>query len=323
MAPVPMALRVRGVWLATGILLMAAGCDAASTGTTPPPTATDLSGATLTVASKEFTEQLILGEIAVHALESVGAEVVNRVGLSGSQNVRELLLEGQVDLYWEYTGTAWTAYLDRTERFDTPAEQYEQLAATDLDQHDVRWLTPAPYNNTYAIATTEQTSRRTGVETLSGLAGLVRRDQEAVELCVTEEFLTRPDGLPGLQPHYDFELDRDRIHTIEIHDLERAVARQDPCNFGAVFTTSGDLAELDLTILDDDQHFFPLYHPAVVVRAETARRYPELMDLFDTIASRLTPDAIIEMNRQVESDGRPPDEVAAEWVRGLLDEATS
>lgn len=324
MASTP-TLRIRGVWRATGIplllLLVAAGCATSPT-TTRPQTATDLSAATLTVASKDFTEQLILGEIAVHALEAAGAQVVNRVGLSGSQNVRELLLDGQVDLYWEYTGTAWTNYLDRTERFTTPHEQYEELAAADLDQHDVRWLTPAPFNNSYAIATTDQTSQGTGVGTLSDLAGLVRRDPAAVDLCVAEEFLARPDGLPGLQRHYDLEVDPDRIHTVEIHDLDRAVARQAPCNFGEVFTTSGNLGELDLTILDDDQHFFARYHPAVVVRAETARRYPALVDLFDTIAPRLTQDAIIEMNRQVESDGRPPDQVAAEWVRSVLPQDT-
>lgn len=308
----------------SAVLLVAAGCAAPTdtTDTTRAPVAVDLSVAALTVGSKDFTEQHILGEIAVHALQAAGAEVVNRVGLSGSQNVRELLLAGQVDLYWEYTGTAWTNYLDRTERFSTLVEQYQQVAAVDLDEHGVRWLTPAPYNNSYALATTPQTSRRTGVETLSALADLVDRDPEAVELCVAAEFQVRPDGLPGLQRHYGFDLDAARVHSVPIHDLGRSVARQDPCNFGEVFTTSGALAALDLTVLDDDQQFFARYHPAVVVRTETARRHPGLVDLFATIAPRLTQDVIIDLNRQVEREGRPPDQVAAEWVRSVLGEAT-
>lgn len=316
----PRGVRAAGTAAAV-VLLVAAGC-AAPTDTTETSAAVDLSAATLTVGSKDFTEQHILGEIAVHALQAAGAEVVNRVGLSGSQNVRELLLDGRVDLYWEYTGTAWTNYLDRTERFPTLAEQYQQVAAVDLDEHAVRWLTPAPSNNAYAIATTAQTSRRTGIQTLSGLAGLVGRDPEAVELCVAEEFQVRPDGLPGLQRHYGLDLEPARVHPVAIHDLGRAVARQDPCNFGEVFTTSGALAAFDLTVLDDDQQFFARYHPAVVVRAETARRHPGLVDLFATIAPGLTQDVIIDLNRQVEQEGRPPDEVAAEWVRSVLAEAT-
>lgn len=277
----------------------------------------DLDGAVLAVGSKDFTEQLVLGEIAVHALEAAGATVDNRVGLQGSQNVRALLLAGELDLYWEYTGTAWTTYLERTARFDTPTEQYEAVATADLQNNGIRWLTPAPFENSYAIAATPTTAGN--IETLSDLASLVREDPDAVEFCAAQEFLHRPDGLPGLQDHYDFELSPDRIHLMDLHAIYPAVARGQPCNFGEVFSTNGRLAELDLTILDDDRTFFPYYRPAITLRTTTLQDHPDIAPLFQLIASHLDRDEIVELNRQVEVEGRHPSDVARAWVATLLD----
>lgn len=135
----------------------------------------DLSGASFTVGSKEFTEQLILGHLTMLVLEEAGADVRDRTGLVGSTTVREALLSGDIDMYWEYLGTGWVTYLDNTEAIPDVDEQYEALQAAD-EANGVAWLPPAPFNNTYAIAMTEERADELGISTISEMAELVREE---------------------------------------------------------------------------------------------------------------------------------------------------
>src|SRR5690606_3706293 len=135
----------------------------------------DLSGASFTVGSKEFTEQLILGQLTMLVLEEAGADVRDQTGLVGSTTVREALTSGQIDMYWEYLGTGWVTYLDNTEAIPDVDEQYEALQAAD-EANGVAWLPPAPFNNTYAIAMTEERADELGISTISEMAELVREE---------------------------------------------------------------------------------------------------------------------------------------------------
>jgi osmoprotectant transport system substrate-binding protein len=132
----------------------------------------DLSGASLTVGSKEFTEQLILGHITRLALEDAGADVDDQIGLVGSTAVREALTAGEIDLYWEYLGTGWITYLENTEAIPDPQEQYEAVRDADA-ANDITWLEPAPFNNTYAIATTNETAEEQGISSISDIRELI------------------------------------------------------------------------------------------------------------------------------------------------------
>jgi osmoprotectant transport system substrate-binding protein len=132
----------------------------------------DLSGASLTVGSKEFTEQLILGHITRLALEDAGADVDDQIGLVGSTAVREALTAGEIDLYWEYLGTGWITYLENTESIPDPQEQYEAVRDADA-ANDITWLEPAPFNNTYAIATTNETAEEQGISSISDIRELI------------------------------------------------------------------------------------------------------------------------------------------------------
>ena len=160
----------------------------------------NLSSATITVGSKEFTEQLILGEIAIQALENAGATVKRETGLVGTDAAREALLSGKIDLYWEYTGTGWTALLGHEDPITDSGQLYEAVAKEDLERNGVRWLAPAPADNTFALAVRSEAAEVLGVRSLSGLAALVDLRPENATLCAAKEFLVRPDGLPGLQP---------------------------------------------------------------------------------------------------------------------------
>jgi osmoprotectant transport system substrate-binding protein len=136
----------------------------------------DLSGATVTVGSKEFTEQLILGHMTRLALEEAGAQVEEQIGLVGSTAVREALTSGEIDMYWEYTGTGWVTYLGNEEAIPDPQEQYEAMRDADA-ANGITWLEPAPFNNTYVVATTDEVAEELGISTISDIGGVLQ-DQD-------------------------------------------------------------------------------------------------------------------------------------------------
>jgi glycine betaine/choline ABC-type transport system substrate-binding protein len=138
----------------------------------PVEDAPDLSGVSVTVGSKEFTEQLILGYITKFALEDAGAEVGDQIGLVGSTTVREALTSGEIDLYWEYLGTAWVTYLGNEAGIPDVQQQFEAVRDADAD-NGITWLEPAPFNNTYAIALTDENAEELGITSISEIGPLI------------------------------------------------------------------------------------------------------------------------------------------------------
>jgi osmoprotectant transport system substrate-binding protein len=138
----------------------------------PIPGGIDLSGVSLTVGSKEFTEQLILGHITMLALQDAGAEVDDQIGLVGSTAVRDALTAGEIDLYWEYLGTGWVTYLENESGIPDVQEQYEAVRDADA-ANGITWLEPAPFNNTYAIATTDESAEELGITSISEIGDLI------------------------------------------------------------------------------------------------------------------------------------------------------
>jgi hypothetical protein len=156
-----------------------------------------LSGLTVTVGGKEFTEQLVLCQMTALALRSAGATVKEKCGLQGSNTTRQALTTGSIDMYWEYTGTAWVNYLKHTDAIKDPAALYDTVAREDLDRNQVQWLAAAPANNTYAIVVRTPTGADLHVASLSDYARLVRANAATGSMCVAAEFAGRDDGLPG------------------------------------------------------------------------------------------------------------------------------
>jgi osmoprotectant transport system substrate-binding protein len=134
--------------------------------------AVDLSGKTFTVGSKEFTEQLVLGQLTKLVLEGAGATVTDQTGLVGSVTVREALKSAKIDLYWEYLGTGWVTYLGNTQAIPDPAKQYEAVRDADV-ANGITWLEPAPFNNTYAIGTTNEKAKELGITSISEIGRLI------------------------------------------------------------------------------------------------------------------------------------------------------
>ncbi|GDY31670.1 glycine betaine ABC transporter substrate-binding protein [Gandjariella thermophila] len=271
-----------------------------------------LKGATFTVGSKEFTEQLVLCHITSLALQSAGATVREKCGLSGSDTTRTALTSGSIDMYWEYTGTAWINYLKHTDPIPDAARQYQAVAQQDLAANHVRWLDASPANNTYAIAVKASTARELGVSTLSDYARLTHTDPAKASLCAASEFLGRNDGLPGLERAYGFTVTPANLAEGAIYN---AVANNNPCNFGEADTTDGRISGLGLTVLTDDRNFFPIYNPALTLREDVYQAHPDLAKIANPIAAALTTDVLQQLNAAVDIKGQDPAQVAQTWLQ--------
>ena len=271
-------------------------------------------GAAITITSKNFTEQLILGKIAVLAATAAGFEVTDMTNVPGSQPARELLLSGTADMTWEYTGTAWLTFLGQAEGIPDPTLQYE--AVRDADKaNGLTWLPPAPLNNTYAMAV-----RASAVEELGGISKmseLTALASEDLTFCVEAEFNSRPDGMTPMLAAYGLERGSSvRESDINIFDtgaVYTATARG-ICNFGEVFTTDGRIDSLDLVVLEDDLDFFPAYNVAAVLSSETLAEYPELADVFAQISPEITDEKLRELNLRVDEGGEEPADVAFDFM---------
>lgn len=269
------------------------------------------------VGSEGFTEQEILGSITIQALEAAGATVIDRTDLGGNEAVREALLSEDIDLYWEYTATGWLVFLNETRPIPDPQELYEAVAEQDLEENGIEWLEPAPGNNTYAIASSEETSEELGVETISDLGRLVQERPEEATLCFNNDdgFRTRFDGLPGMERAYGFEIPEDNLIEVSLDAVYEAVEEGELCNFGIVFTTSGFIQELGLRLLEDDRDFFAVYNPSLTMNRETLENYPQLREIFAPISERLDTETLLRLNYAVEVEGETPEAVAERWLR--------
>ncbi len=236
-----------------------------------------LGGATFKVGSKEFTEQLILGQIATQALKAAGANAGEPISIQGTTNVRAALTSGAIDMYWEYTGTGWTVHL-KQEASAAPKGSdalYQQVAKDDKEQNKIIWLPPAPANNTYAIATAQGRGQELNATNLTGYAELVKSRPQDAKLCGAAEFLTRDDGLPGLEKAYGFDLPQGNTVEVDLGVIYTQIPTGEQCKFGEVFATDGRIAANKLEIVTDDKNFFVPYNVAMTVRQDVLRQEPE------------------------------------------------
>jgi len=303
--------------LAAGLTLVVTACGDDGGGGSG-----DLAGTEVTVGSKEFTESKILGHIAIIALEDAGASVTDEVGITGTANTRQALESGEIDMYWEYTGTGWTDILghETADAPKDPQELFDAVAKEDLEKNNIAWIAKTSANDTYAIGTSQATSDEFGATTLSDYADLVNKDPESGSLCAAAEFLDREDGWPGLEKAYGFNLPDDQITEVDLGIVFESVPEGDPCNFGEVFETDGRIPANDLLVLEDDQDYFVSYEVALTVSQDVLEGSPALEDVFDPIAEKLTTEVLTDLNSQVDVDGLPEEVVAEKWLEdeGLL-----
>ncbi|MEV5728011.1 MULTISPECIES: glycine betaine ABC transporter substrate-binding protein [Streptomyces] len=305
--------------LLAGMLVAAAGCGL----TSGSPMVDDvrpgsigqgepLEGADLTVTSKSFTEQLILGAIMGIAFQAAGAEVLDRTGIQGSIGSREAVRSGDADAVYEYTGTAWITYLGNKEPIPDPRQQWRAVRDADRE-NGMTWLAPSALNNTYALAMNQANFRKYGTRTLSDVAALAKKDPGAVTLCVEGEFANRADGLPGMQKEYGMNVPAGRITQMDTGIIYTQVAKG-TCTYGEVFTTDGRVKSMNLVVMEDDRKFFPNYNAAPVINTRTLTEWPAITDILDPITRKLDNDVAQTLNAKVDVDGEDPHQVALDWL---------
>jgi len=275
-----------------------------------------LEGATFTVGSKAFTEQRILGHIAKQALEFTGAKVNDQTGLGGTSVNRQALISGKIDMYWEYTGTGWIVHLNNTQPVKGSQAQY--VAVRDADRaNGVAWLSPGPFDNTYAFAVRKEAQAQLGVTKISDFARLIRSNPAQATLCGNNEFLTRDDGLPGVEKEYGFKFPRDKVANVDLGLIYALVDKGEICNFGEVFATDSRIEGLGLAVIQDDKQFFPVYNPSLNVRVSVLERYPQLARMFKLVSDQLTNARMQRMNADVDVRGKFPEEVARDFLKSV------
>lgn len=283
-----------------------------------------LDGATLAVGSKNFSEQVLLGKIAVIMLNAAGADVADLTNIPGSQAARQAQLEDQVQVMWEYTGTGWLTYLGHDKPIPDEQRQYEAVRDEDAEKNDLVWLPPAAMNNTYGFAVTKEVAEKLKVQKLSDIAKVPVKERT---FCIESEFTDRPDGLKPMLELYGIPLaqpdgvPRDNLRTLQTGAIYDATAKGQ-CNFGEVFTTDGRIVALDLQVLEDDKKFFPLYNASLVVRDEVMEDYPQIEELFAGVTSELDNETLLTLNAKIDVDGEDPADVAYEWLidKGFITE---
>lgn len=281
-----------------------------------------LKGATIAVGSKNFTEEILLGKMTVILLKSAGADVKDYTNIPGSAAARQAQLVNQIQVEWEYTGTAWLTYLGHDKPIPDSQKQYVAVRDEDKKKNGLTWLPPTPMNDTYTMAVTQQTAKKYGLKNLSDMAKVPVSDRT---YCVESEFTDRPDGLKGMLQTYKLPLGnpkgvpRSNLKTLQTGAIYDATAKGD-CTFGEVFTTDGRIQALHLIPLQDDKSFFPKYNGSLVVRDQLMADYPQLADLFAPLSQRLTNGVIAKLNAEVDVDGREPADVAYDWLKqqGLI-----
>lgn len=312
-------MRVWVLGLAAAFILSACGLQSGSSvplrvgpgSIRPVP---ELDGVSITVGSKDFTEQNILGYLIEFALSAAGAQVRDLTNIQGSNSVRDAQLHGQIDISYEYTGTGWINYLGNETPVPDEVGQFEAVRDADLAAHGIVWADMAPMNNTYALVMSADTAKETGVVTLSDYARLIATDPAAAATCVGTEFNVRQDGYPGMARKYGIDVGKVRKQIVQDAVVYQATADAKQCRFGSVAATDGRIPALGLVLLKDDLGFFPKYNAALVMRKSFADAHPQVADIMAPISKKLTNEAITELNRQVDVDGREPAEVARDWM---------
>ncbi|HAI05929.1 osmoprotectant transport system substrate-binding protein [Pantoea sp. AN62] len=272
--------------------------------------------APLVMATKSFTEQHILSAMTVMWLEKKGFEVIPKRNIATTIG-RNALLNKQIDMTWEYTGTSLIIFNHISQPMSSE-QAYETVKKLDAKLGLV-WLNPAPMNNTYAFAMTRQRAEKEGITTLSQLVTKLEqvRKQDPEHnwrLGLDLEFSGRSDGMKPLQKTYNMALDRPQIRQMDPGLVYNAI-RDGFVDAGLIYTTDGRVKGFDLKVLEDDKHFFPSYNVTPVVRKDVLERHPGLEAALNELSPLITDESITEMNKRVDIDHQSPEQVARDFLK--------
>ena len=269
----------------------------------------------LVIASKNFTEGRLLGEIVrIFVEEHTDLEVDHRANLGGTKICWEALLAGQIDLYVDYTGTGWAVLLGKDGPPGVPLATFLTVQRESRERFDVEWLAPFGLNNTYALALRDEVAAELGATRISDLVG----HGADLRAGFSVEFVNREDGWKGLREAYpglDLE-PRSMEHGLAYEALDGG-----ELDLIDAYSTDGKLARYSVTVLEDDRGFFPPYNAAPLLRGEVARERPELVRLLERLAFTIDDQRALELNARIEVGKESFEAVAYDFLReeGLIE----
>ncbi len=296
----------RGMLCLLLIIVGAAGCAPAAA---PPPAKTETK---IVIASKPFAEQFILAHMAAELLK-VKANVtadISKIGMGPSELLHPAMEKGQIDVYPEYTGTAWMAILKQPVERDKDV-LYGKVKTAYAEKFKLEWLPLLGFQNTFALAVTSETAAKWNLKTISDLAR-----QSNLTLIGDATAFTREDEYPGLKKAYGLD---GKAKVVDVNFYYEAL-KQKQADVALVFSTDGRLKQYNLIILADDKHFFPPYETGFVLRQEIAAKYPKVKETLSLLSGKINEQTMTELNFQVEVEKKDPADVARKFLKdkGLI-----
>lgn len=276
---------------------------------------TTVQAQTVVVGGKNYTEQQLMAEMTSQLLKAKGFTVDKRAGL-GTAPLRQAQENGQVDVYWEYTGTSLITFNKITDKLDADAT-YAKVKQLDAAKGLV-WLNPSKANNTYALAMRKADAQAKGIATLSELAAKMK-DGEALKFGCNAEFYARPDGLKPLEETYGFTFGRENVVRMDTGLVYQAL-RDKQVEVGLVFATDGRIPAFDFVVLKDDKGYFPPYAMTPVIRKEVLDKNPTLAEPLNALSAKLDDATMAGLNAAIDVEKKSVEDVAGTYLKsqGLI-----
>ena len=269
---------------------------------------------TINIATKPMTEGYILGQMLTELIEQdtdLKVNITNGVG-GGTSNIHPAIVKGEFDLYPEYTGTSWEAVLKKEASYDE--SKFDELQKEYKEKYNLEYVNLYGFNNTYSLAVNKDIAEKYNLKTYSDLAKVSNNLIFGAEY----DFFEREDGYKELQKVYDIDFKKKIDMDI---GLKYQAMKDKKIDVMVIFTTDGQLAISDVIVLEDDKKMYPSYRAGTVVRSEILSEYPELKPVLEKLNNILDDKTMADLNYQVESEGKKPEDVAREYLqeRGLLE----
>ncbi len=269
----------------------------------------------IVVGGKNFTEQQIMAAMTAQLLKAKGYTVDVKAGM-GSAVLRQAQESGQIDVYWEYTGTSLITYNKFTDKLSAD-DNYKKGKELDAAKGLV-WLNPSKANNTYSLAMNSDDAKKHGIVSISDLAKKVK-DGTKLNFASNAEFYARPDGLKPLEQSYGFEFARDNVKRMDTGLVYQAL-KEKQVDVGLVFATDGRIPAFNFVVLKDDKAFFPAYAMTPVVRKQVLDANPKLADILNSLSAKLDDATMARLNSSVDVDKKTVEDVAQTFLKqqGLI-----
>jgi osmoprotectant transport system substrate-binding protein len=296
-----MRLISRIIGAATGLALMATAASAQ-----------------VVVSSKIDTEGALLGNVILQVLQANGIEATDKISLGATPIVRGAITAGEIDIYPEYTGNAGFFYnVAEDPAWKDAKAAYEKAKQLDYDNAKIVWLTPAPANNTWAVAIAQDVASANNIKTFSDFGKYVAGGGE-VKLAASAEFVNSASALPAFQAAYGFELKPEQLIVLSGGDTAATIAaaaqKTDGANAAMVYGTDGAISSAGLVVLEDDKGVQPVYEPAPIIREAVLKEHPEIETLLKPVFEKLDLVTLQTLNGRIQVGGEAAAAVATDWL---------